>query len=435
MKKFWLLALVVVVALSFAFTGCAKKGANDGKLHLRFMFWGDTEEIKIINDTIARFEAAYPNIKIDAERGQAGPAYMEKVIANVAAKTEPDVIFVSTDDIVKFVDNDWLMDLNPAIAESKFPITKFYKALSDRFVANGKRYIIPRDVAPVACLYYNKKLFEKARIPYPKDNWTWDDMLKAAKKLTLFDKATGKVVQYGLCDDWNLWDGFITANGGSYADNIAKPTRVTLDSKNAIYAIKFRQDLVYKYKVMPSPAQLTASGGVGTSEMFMAGQVAMFFSGIWKTPMFRKITDFDWDVAQFPKGPMAKTAYYVGGGSGYGIMKNSTHPKEAWLFLTYLAGDEGQRQLAQTGLAQPAIMEMAKSKDFLDGQKPLNKKMLLKACDYIVFTPFDARWTEMLSQVVGPEMDPIWLGKNTESVEVIMKRAVKKVNEKYFPKK
>ncbi|MBT2700642.1 extracellular solute-binding protein [Bacillus sp. ISL-40] len=30
-------------------------------------------------------------------------------------------------------------------------------------------------------LYYNKKLFDDAGVPYPDENWTWADIEKVAK--------------------------------------------------------------------------------------------------------------------------------------------------------------------------------------------------------------------------------------------------------------
>jgi len=430
MKKLLVLAMVLLFT-GIIFISCGKIG--DNKIHLRFMFWGDIEEINIINNTIARFEKAYPNIKVHAERAPSGNPYLEKVLTQIAGNSAPDVIFVSSDDIITFAKKGLLMDLNPYIQKDKFPINQFYQGLVNRFKYQGKLYVIPRDIAPVACLYYNKKLFDQAGVKYPKDNWTWNDMLAAAKKLTKVDKTTGQVIHFGLCDDWNLWDGFVLNNGGSYADNIENPTKLTLDSPQAIQAIQFRRDLVYKYKVMPSAAQLATMGGVGTSDMFMSGKAAMFLSGIWKTPMFRKIVDFDWDIAMFPKGPMAKKPGFPGGGSGYGVIKTTKHPEEAWKLVTYLAGEEGQKELALTGLAQPAIIEMAK-KYFVDDKKPKNKKMLLEACNYIIYTPFTEKWPEIIQSEIGPEMDQIWLNKNKEDIGTIMKRIMKKVNQKYFGK-
>ncbi len=397
------------------------------------MFWGDLEEIKIITDTIARFEKAYPDLTVSAERApSSGTSYMDKVVTQIAGGVAPDVIFLSSDNCVTFAIKDLMMDLKPFVEKDKFPIDGFYESITNRFDYNGKLIAIPRDIAPVACLYYNKKLFDEAKLPYPKDNWTWKDLRANAKKLTKVDKATGQIIQFGLCEDWNLWDAYVLANGGSYADNIQNPTRCTLDSKNAIEAIKFRKELVYKDKVMPSPAQLSSMGGVGTSDMFVSSKAAMFFSGIWKTPMFRQIKDFDWDIALFPKGPMAKKPGYPGGGSGYGILKSTKHSEEAWKLVTFLSGEEGQKQLAQTGLAQPAIKAMAESPEFLDGKDPKNKKILLQASKYIVYTPFMDEWSELLAKYIGPDMDPIWFDKEKEPIDKLMKRIVKNGNEAIF---
>ena len=312
----------------------------------------------------------------------------------------------------------------------KNPLHPYTRLLLSVIPLPDPRKRIPRDIAPVSCLYYNKKLFDEAGLRYPKNNWTWKDLVRNAKRLTKRD-STGRVIQFGLVEDWNLFDLYVLNNGGSYADNIQYPRRCALDSRNAIYAIKFRRDLIYKYKVSPSPAQLSMMGGVGTSELFVSGKAAMFVSGIWKTPMFRQIKDFDWDIALFPKGPMAKRPGYPGGGSGYGIIKTTKHPEEAWKLVTYLAGEKGQIQLAQTGLAQPAIKRLAKSKYFLDNKKPKNKKILLTACKYIVYTPFSDKWPEMFYSYILPQWDQIWLNKNKEPIEKIIKKTVKEANKKY----
>jgi ABC-type glycerol-3-phosphate transport system substrate-binding protein len=165
-----------------------------------------------------------------------------------------------------------------------------------------------------------------------------------------------------------------------------------------------------KYKVMPSPANLTAMGGVGASDMFVNGTAAMFISGIWKTPQFRDIKTFDWDVALFPKGP-GGTRGYQSGGSGYGILSTSKHKKEAWKLVSYLAGPEGEKKMSTTGLVQPALMSVANSPVFLDGQAPKNKKILLKAEPYGIFMPLMVNWQEVYQGNVIPTFDNLWLGK------------------------
>jgi len=44
-------------------------------------------------------------------------------------------------------------------------------------------------------LFYNKDLLDQAGVPEPPKNW--EDFQKAVKKLTKFDKKSGKILQSG----------------------------------------------------------------------------------------------------------------------------------------------------------------------------------------------------------------------------------------------
>ena len=48
---------------------------------------------------------------------------------------------------------------------------------------DGKSSFLTKDYSPLA-IYYNKDLFDKAGVPYPKDGWTWEDFQDTAVKLT-----------------------------------------------------------------------------------------------------------------------------------------------------------------------------------------------------------------------------------------------------------
>lgn len=48
---------------------------------------------------------------------------------------------------------------------------------------DGKQYAIPKDFDTIG-VWYNKKIFDEAGVPYPTDDWTWDDMADIAKQLT-----------------------------------------------------------------------------------------------------------------------------------------------------------------------------------------------------------------------------------------------------------
>ena len=427
MKRTGMLAFVFFVFILFVISGCKK--SESGKIVLRCAYWGDVKEIKIINNSVNRFKKENPEIDVKLERLPSGDPYIEKMLTQIAGGTPPDVMFVEEARFAPFAERGVFLSLNKFIEKEKFPINDYYKELVNAFTIDGNIYVLPRDIAPICVVYYNKNLFDEEGIKYPVDDWTWNDLLEKAKRLTKVKSKGIKI--FGFADDWPLWDAFVLSNGGRYVDNPKNPARCLLDSKKAIEAIKFRRDLIYKYKVMPSPSNLSAMGGVGAGDLFMQGKVAMFYSGIWKTPIFRDIRKFKWDAVMFPRGPGGKRGFPMSG-SGYAILKTTKYPEDAWKLVKFLAGEKGQIELAETGLAQPAIIKIAKSPHFIDNKPPVSKKFLLKAVKYGVFPPATSSWIEALNMYILPGLDKVWTGE--KEPEEILPEIVKEVNKRFFKK-
>jgi multiple sugar transport system permease protein len=395
---------------------------------IRFRYWGDVKETTIIQGMVARFEAAHPGVHVSAERAPSGDPYVQKVLVEFAGGTPPDVLFVETNIFVTLADKGVLMPLNGFMkADPTFRLSDYYREIVDRFTIAGKTYTIPRDIAPVACVYYNKKLFDAAGVPYPSDDWTWSDdparltkpgfdpnkdFLSVCERLVRHDPRTGQITQFAVDA---AYDPFVYSAGGKFVDDVKRPKKVTLSDPRTLHGIQFRADLINKYHVMPSPMDYS-SMGVGAPDLFLTGRLAMFLSGIWNTPQFRDIRSFDWDVAMFPKGPTGIRAFGTGG-SGYGVAKGTKHPDLAWELVKFLAGPDGQAAMARTGLAQPAIRKLAESPVWLDGRKPLHKEITCRAVPFIVFNPFTPVWPEILTRV-NPELDLVWTGKQTAAQAV-----------------
>jgi multiple sugar transport system substrate-binding protein len=426
MRKALLLAVVFGIFVVL-FAGCGKLGGGKPK-DLTLMYWGDVAEIQIIKQMVAKFEKE-TGLTVDAQRAPSGPPYMEKVITQIAGGAPPDVLFVEANNFKEFAQKGVLEDLTPYLEKEKsFKRADFYKEIIDRFTDGKSLYVLPRDIAPICVVYYNKKAFDESGVKYPTDDWTWNDMVSIAKKLVKKD-ANGMVTRFGYVDDWPIWEAFVYSNGGKLVDNVKKPRKCIMNTKEVIDAVQYRADLIYKYGISPSPSQMTAMGGMGTSDMFMSERVGLFFSGIWKTPMFRTIKNFEWDVVTFPRGPKGLRGFSTGG-SGYAVVKSSKHKAAAWKLVTYLAGKEGQTKLAATGLAQPAMWQIAESKAFLDGQAPKHKDIVLKAVKYITFVPLMPEWEQINVSLIAPAFDKIWTNK--EKAAKVIKELVPEINENYF---
>ena len=424
----WMAALVLAAGLA---AGC-KRGADPNTI--RFRYWGDTEEVKIIESLLKDFEAANPGVHVKPERKNADSTYGDVLLQEFAANTAPDVIFVSTDNVDVLSSSGKLADLNPLLAkDADLKATDYFPAMIDRFSKDGQLLVLPRDIAPIACIYYNKDLFDKAKLAYPKDDWTWDDLREKALKLTQRDKD-GSAKQLGFADDWNLADAWIVSGGGMHLDSFTNPTKFTFADSPAIDGILYRWKLQQVDGVMPSSSDNQALNG-GAMAMFLNGNLAMFHSGLWKTPSFRKITNFKWDMALFPHKAGVKKPRYWAGGSGYTMRSGVANPDLCWKLVKFMAGKEGQTRIAATGLAQPALRALANSPVFLDGLDPQNKKVLLIAAEAGVASPAWKPWVEYLRSVWGPMTDPMWVKGFKGDPAKILKETQDKANEKFFPKK
>lgn len=421
------LAMVAVLA---SIVGCTKKVDPNS---IRFRYWGDTEEVKIIESMLKEFQQENPGVTIRPERKNADGTYADVLLQEFAADTAPDVIFVSTDNIDLLSDSGKLADLKPWLdKDNDLKESDYYDAMTSRFTHDGQLLVLPRDIAPIACVYYNKSLFDAAKLPYPKDDWTWDDLRADAIKLTQRDK-NGNAKQLGFADDWNLVDAWILAGGGMHMDSFTHPTRFTFAEGGALDGILYRFKLLHKDQVMPSSSDNQALNG-GAMAMFQNGTLGMFHSGLWKTPSFRNITKFKWDVAPFPHKAGVKPKYWSGG-SGYTMRKDVGNPELCWKLIKFMAGPEGERRLAATGLAQPALKKLAEGPEFLDGKDPQNKKMLLNCALNGLASPAWKPWVEFQRTLWGPKTDPMWIKGYTGDPVALLKGLEKEADEKFFPAK
>ena len=387
--------------------------SNTAPVEVKVAFWGSPDEIKIIEDSIAGWQASHPEIKVRLEHTPYS-GYVSKILTRIAGGAAPDIIATEVDFFVSFASKDVVVDLDPFIAsDAEFKREEFFPQVLDRFTVNGKLLALPRDTAPFACVFYNMDLFDEVGEPYPTDDWTWDDLLAKAQKLTKTG-LDGRIERYGFYG-W-AWQNFIYGNGGRLVDDEKNPTKTVIDAQPAIDGLQFYADLINQYHVMPTPIALS-NLGMGVDEMFAGVRLGMFLSCIWETPHLRTF-NFRWNVAMFPKNKEG-ARHFGTGGSGYCILKSSKHPEEAWEVIKALTGEYGQAELAKRGLAQPARISVAEGKDWAaDPQLPQNKGMLNEAVKYTVYSPFHFKWREIQNKIITPELDLLFNGEETAAEAV-----------------
>lgn len=346
-----ILKRLLVIFLCFVVTGCSQKSQNTTTI--KFSTWGSASELKILKPIISEFERENPNIKI--ELMHIPQDYFKKLHLLIASNLAPDVMFINNLNLPRY--KNYLLDL------SQYTNKADYFAQSLQAMSEGDRlYAIPRDVS-VLVLFYNKSLFRKYRVPYPKKDWDMDDLVSKSKSLT-------KNGVWGISYDNDVYYllPYMHYFGGGLLSSDMSDISDTEFSKKGI---ALYQALAYRYHVAPT---LSERGSKTSAQLFLEGRLAMHLSGRWLVPKYRECANFDWDVVNFPHSASSCDS------SGWAVSKNAKNPELAIKFVQYLASKRNIQKMTQDGLIVPARKDVAYSKSFLDGS-PKSAELFLYATE------------------------------------------------------
>jgi len=348
MKKALSVALFIVLIFSFLM---AKE------IVLRVAFWGGPDEIAIETRNLERFMELNPGIKVELE--SIPDNYREKILTSIAAGTAPDVFLLDSGDVPAFVNNNVLLNLLPYAKRYGVDLSAFYpNVLKIAMIGDRLLYAFPKDFTPLV-IYYDKDMFDKAGIPYPTSDWTWDDFYNIAKKLTVDEDGDGRTDQYGFVARkyYYLYSPFVWSNGGDFIDPNGVTASGYFNSSETIEAMTWWANFI-KEGISPSTQGVSTLGGYG--KMFFSGKVAMVESGHWFLPSLLEYIESGKrvGVVGLPRVP-GKEKVNVMYESGWCVPKTSKFKKEAVLLAAFLAGEYAQRTRGELGLAIPAVKTVA----------------------------------------------------------------------------
>jgi len=375
---------------------------------LTWAFWGSPEEAASHKMVADAFMKEHPEIKIETWN-EPWDNYFTKIQALWASgdpKAVPDIAFLWP--TPKYAAEGVLENLDPFIQKSGYKLEDYWPGLLESAKYQGSVYGFPRDIE-VNVLYYNKDLFDKASLKYPDENWTWDDLLAAAEKLTIKDSG-GKVTQYALgMENSGKYDKWVNQNGGAILDDFSNPSKCMLSAPKSVEAVKFFADMMAKGNAMRDADLNQAGGDAGA---FQSGLAAMIIQNTSRVSGFNKAgMNYDVSVVPTPKGGKR---FNAAGGAAWVMSAESDNKDEAWTFLEWLQSDGGGETLyTQRGEIFPALQSTAKSPAFMTDQPPANKKAIVTeaAASGVGGFGYFPEWDELQSSVINPGLDRIWAGE------------------------
>ncbi|TMV48751.1 extracellular solute-binding protein [Paenibacillus mesophilus] len=276
----------------------------------------------------------YPHITMNMMRPADGNTLDNLLIAG----TVPDIIFTFNGNLSSYRTKGLLYDMNALIKENKFSLDRFEpNYIADVKIAstNDELFALPYETTFHA-LYYNKNIFNKFGVEYPKDGMTWTETVELGKKVTRYESGT----QYRGLDPGSgiIWISqplslaavdFKTERAAMNNDQWKKIYELV----NAIYSIPGNK-----------PAGNVLNEFTKDKTLAMVGHLNIFsaLEAAEKDGM-------EWDVAQYPSFPekpntFGNASVYVGT-----ITQSSKHKKEALQVLDVLTSESFQIARAKSG--------------------------------------------------------------------------------------
>jgi len=343
MKRLSLFAALALVALSFV-------AAADAKVKLKMVVW-DLTQTTYMQPIVDAYTAKHPNVSFEFINIPAND-YIQKVAVMLAGGDDSDIISVK--DIPEYagmVAKNQLEPLTSYVAKDKVDLAQ-YSGVADQIAVDKQLYALPFR-SDVWVMYYNKDAFDKAKVPYPTNDMTWDAYAALARKV-----ASGAGVDRVYGSHYHLWRS-------------TKELPAVQDGKHSIITTDYSYmkpyyDLVLglqKDKTVMDFASLKV-GNIHYSGLFYNGQIAMLPMGSWFIgTLISKTKDGtntqkNWGIVKYPHPAGVPAGTTAGTITSVAINAKSANKAAAWDFVKFFSGSEGAAILAKLGTL-PAIRNQA----------------------------------------------------------------------------
>ena len=258
-------------------------------------------------------------------------------------------------------------------------------------VPTGKLYAIPWDGGNILW-FYNKDVFDRSGVPYPRKDWTWEDFVGACRGLTRRqpDGTAAQVAYnwpggvYSMPWVWTLGQEYL------YLDKDYKKSE--LHKPGSQFAHEQMWRLAHDWRVVRLNTDFQ-----GEPSLFENGRIAMMITGPWAFPGLRKWKAEkgwdNWDIApmwtykgkrQTRQSPDAVTNW-----------SQTKYPEEGWDLIKHITGEAGQRRITELGRGMPARMSLSKSAAFARPDTPQKEEYFAEAMEYSGYQPVTRYWGDM----------------------------------------
>lgn len=437
-KKIIALGMAAAMVASLV-AGCGSSRSEDesekSSEAVVLQWWGSFPENMGPNQVCEAFNKIDPNLQVEYTRFVNDDAGNTKLDVSLMSDSSIDV-FLSLNDVLlkKRIDNGFAYPLDELFDDVGFNIEGDYDEAIEEKKIDGHYYSLPAKKM-TSMILYNKDMFDENGIPYPSADWTYEEFLDTAKKLT---KGEGNDKVYGYFfpgyDSGQPATSMLVGKLGAdwmYSEDGASTQIDTADV----------EDVTEKYLerveegIEPSYVDVTTQK-MEPANMLLTGKAAMVY-GDWVVRDVKDISNYPHNFkvgfATMPRlSEDQESNYTTSYTDDMSINSKSEHPEEAMKFIKWYI-EEGMDYVAPFARI-PACKkyddEKVASLIFGDQEELFDmesaKSIYLAGTDFSIRKNLTAA-TE-INTILTEEFDKVFAG--SQSVEETLQNAQKRADEK-----
>jgi multiple sugar transport system substrate-binding protein len=361
------------------------------------MLTGMEEELfrSYIADTVKK---RYPYMTV--EQVPVTGQLVQDVRNRVTANSLPDIILGNIGVYSELSEVQVFTDLTPFIKKYNFDMNRLRPELVQvvkDLSGPGKSLFIPADYVSGA-LFYNKDIFDKFGVPYPKDGMTWDQTIELAKSLTRQEGG----MQYRGLDLMQAREIQNNQMGLTMYDTKADKVTVNTDGWKKLF-----EHLARIYKIDGNGLSKVGEMNQATNMFIKDRRLAMFVGSTGTISQLKDATagGLNWDVVTMPYLPEAPNVVSQAGMDYYVISNTSKLKDEAFMAIDQIFSDEVQVTQTKMGKMTPLKNEemiklFAADVDFAKGKNTGNM-FKTKAADTVFVNKYLTQLRNIMVNELG----------------------------------
>ena len=317
MKAFRKLELAAVSAAALAASAAAE---TELTMYYPIAVGGALTEV--VDGIVADFEAANPDIKVDAIYSGNYDDTRVRALSALASGEPAQLAVMFSIDAYDLIEQDLVVAFEDIDGVNPDWLDSFYPALMANSRIEGKTWGIPFQRSTIVA-YYNKEKFREAGLDPESPPATWDELISMGKALTK-DGTYGLMIPSTGYPYW-MFQALAIQNGKEVMSNDGLTTY--FDDDAVVDTLAFWLSLSQEHGIMP-----TGTVEWGTlRQAFLEGQTAMMWHSTGNLTAVKNNASFDFGVAELPAN--VRPGSPTGGGNFYVFKDTSPEEKAAALKL------------------------------------------------------------------------------------------------------